>query len=179
MCEYTYSELDFISKLPTVNFDFKQFYVWQEDEYCLVGFSVIPDIKNKLTNKTVMTKEEIKAAKKKPLYLKNSPVVLLYDKSKNKKYTFVIPEGYDWDGATISKIFYRIIGSREDIRFKIASLIHDFLCENKQCVDYDRYFADKVFERLLKVADTWSFIRWLMFHSVDNYQKFCGWSEKK
>lgn len=178
MINYTYSELDFIKKLPTFHYDFKQFYVWQDDDYSLVAFSVIPDIENKLINKAVMSKDEIKAAKKKPLYLKNSPVVLLFDKGKDKKYTFAISKGYDWDGATISKVFYRIIGSREDIRFKIASLIHDFLCEHKQCVDYDRYFADKVFERLLKVADTWSFIRWIMFHSVDNFQKFCNWEKK-
>ncbi len=178
MCEYTYRELDFISKLPVTNYDFKQFYVWQDDDFSLVAFTVIPDIENKLINKAVMSKSEIKSAKKKPLYLKNSPVVLLFDKSKDKKYTFLIPEGYDWDGATISKFFYRLIGSREDIRFKIASLIHDFICENKQVVDYDRYFADKVFERLLKVADTWSFVRWLMFHSVDNFQKLCNWRKK-
>ncbi len=175
----TYNEQIFISKLPFFNYDFKQFYVWQDDDFSLVAFTVIPDIENKLINKAVMSEEEIKEAKKKPLFLKNAPVVLLFDKSKDKKYTFTIPQGYEWDGATILKFFYRVIGSREDIRFNVASLIHDFLCENKQVVDFDRYFADKVFERLLKVADTWSFIRWLMFHSVDNFQKFCGWSKKK
>ena len=150
MCDYSYSELDFISKLPKIDYDFKEFYVWQDDDYSLVGFTVIPDIENKLINKTVMSPDEIKKAKKKPLYVKNSPVVLLWNKTKNKKYTFTIPKGYDYDGATISKFFYRIIGSKEDVRFKIASLIHDVLCENKCYVDYDRYFADKVFERLLK-----------------------------
>lgn len=179
MQDLSYSELFFISRLPTCFFKNNPYFVWQNDDYCRVAFSEIPLIENKLINTIVMTKEEIAAANKKPLYVKNSFDVLLIDKKKKITRNFTIDAGYDYDGASIPKFFIRLIGSKEDIRFKIASLIHDVLCENKNIVDNDRYFADKVFERLLSVAGVGKFKRFLMFHSVDNFQKFCGWRKKK
>ncbi len=157
----------------------KSYRIWQNDKYCSVGFSEIPDIGNKEINKNVMTDAEIKRAKEKPLYLKNTIDVLLYDEKKHKRYVFSIPAGYDYDGASIARFFWRLIGSKENIEFKVAALIHDILCENHHYVDNDRYFADKVFERLLEVSDVCAFKRWMMFHSVDNFQKFCGWDDRK
>ncbi|RAI15346.1 MAG: hypothetical protein DKM22_04340 [Candidatus Melainabacteria bacterium] len=179
MCDYNYSELNFINKLPTCFYRGKEYFVWQDDEFCRVAFSEIPRIENKLINTLAMTKDEIKAAKKKPLYVENQVEVLVVDKKKKRNFVFTIKAGYDYDGASIPRFFTRLIGSKEDVRFKVASLIHDIFCENKHYVDYDRYFADKVFERLLSVADTCAFNRWLIFHSVDNYQKFCGWRNKE
>ena len=189
-------------KLPMFYYKGDKYYEWQDDEYSRIGFSAIPDIENKVINKNVMTKEEIKAAKKKPLILKNEVVVCLIGKRKraeagvtealsfrhatpfnasaarqaiNKVYTFTIPAGYDYDGASIPRFLWRFIGSKENIEFKVAALVHDVLCENHHYVDNNRYFADKVFERLLEVGDVSAFKRWLMFHSVDNFQKFQGW----
>ena len=162
-------------KLPKFFYRGNEYIAWQDDKYCRVGFSELPDIGNKEINKLVMSKEEIKGAKKKPLFLKNEITVCLIDKTKNKTYTFHIEKGYDYDGASVNRIFWRIIGSKENIEFKIAALIHDILCENHSYVDNDRYFADRVFEKLLEVSDVGHFRRWLMFHSVDNFQKFCSW----
>ena len=67
-------------------------------------------------------------------------------KKKSKTYIFIIEAGYDYDGASIPRLLWRIVGSKESIEFKIAALIHDVLCENHNYVDYDRYFADRVFE---------------------------------
>lgn len=167
--------IDCFEKLPKKVYNGIEYIIWQDDEYCQVGFSEIPDICNKEINKSVMSKEEIKQAKKKPLYVKNEVAVCLIDKGKNKYYTFTIGKGYDYDGASIHRAFWRVIGSKENIEFKIAALVHDVLCENHNFVNGDRYFADKVFERLLYVSDVGAFRRWLMFHSVDNFQKFCGW----
>lgn len=90
-------------------------------------------------------------------------------------YVFTIKAGFDFDGASINRLFWRIIGSKEDIRFKIAALIHDILCINHDYVDNDRYFSTIVFEGLLYVGGTVAIKRWVMKHSVDNYQKFCDW----
>ncbi len=165
---------NFVKKLNKVRFDNKEFIEWYSDKNLVILFSEIPEIENKIINKQVMTKSEIKKAKKKPLFCKNEVIVILIDYVKNTKYKFVIESGYDYDGATIHKFFWRLIGPKEDIRFKVASLLHDVLCENHNYVNNDRYFAGKVFERCLFVSDTCSFVRWLMFHSVDNYQKLRG-----
>lgn len=165
---------EFVDNLNRLSVKEREFIEWYSDSTLSVLFSDVPKIENKIINKNAMTKSEIKKAKKKPLFCENTVDVILSDYKKNKKYSFSISSGYDYDGASINKIFWRIIGGKEDIRFKIASLIHDILCENHHYVDNDRYFADKVFERCLFVGDTCSFIRWLMFHSVDNYQKLRG-----
>ena len=124
-----------------------------------------------------MTDEEIKQAKKKPLVLINHLNVCLIGKEIHKVYTFPIPAGYDYDGASIPRLLWRFIGSKENIEFKAAALVHDVLCENHNYVDNNRYFADKVFESMLKAGDVSAFKRWLMFHSVDNFQKIAGkWS---
>lgn len=170
--------IECFEKLPKFFYKGDEYIVWQDDMTCRVGFSEIPDIGNKEINKAVMSKDEIKKAKNKPLFVKNDVMVCLVDKCKNKTYVFTIEKGYDYDGASINRILWRVIGSKENIEFKIAALIHDKLCENHYYVNNDRYFADRVFEKLLEVGDVGDFRRWLMFHSVDNFQKFCGWNRK-
>ena len=101
-----------------------------------------------------MTKEEIKQAKKK---LKNEVTVCLVGKKINKVYTFTIPAGYDYDGASIPRFLWRFIGAKESIEFKVAALVHDVLCENHHYVDNNRYFADKhndLIERMVRVEDS-------------------------
>lgn len=128
---------------------------------------------------TILSFIEDKKLKKeivsKPLINKAELKVTLLDFKKDKRYSFVIPAGYTWDGASIPRFAWCTVGTPTDAKFLNASLIHDVLCENHHYVDNDRYFADKVFERLLYVAGVCAFNRWRMFHSVDNYQKFCGW----
>ena len=165
--------------LPKFYYKGEEFIAWQDNEFCRVGFSEIPIIQDKIINKKVMSKDEIKKAKKKPLLVVNRVKVCLIDKKKSKTYIFIIEAGYDYDGASIPRLLWRIVGSKESIEFKIAALIHDVLCENHNYVDYDRYFADRVFEKLLEVGDVGAFRRWLMFHSVDNFQKFCRWNNKE
>ncbi len=152
--------------------------VWYEDQDLKISFSLCPHIDVRYVTPS-MNKEEKEDIKKYPFINKKAFDVVLYDYKKGKEYSFKIPEEYKWDGATIPKLFWRLIGSKTDNRFLIASLIHDILCENHNYVDYDRYFADKVFERLLYVSEVTAFIRWMMFHSVDNFQKFCGWKCKQ
>lgn len=169
--------IDCFEKLPHCFYRGTEYIVWQDDKTSRVAFTQIPHIGNKLANIKAMSKEEIKAAKKKPLILENNVGVLLLDKIKGNTYSFEISKLYDYDGASIHRVFWRLIGSKENIEFKIAALVHDVLCENHYFVNGDRYFADKVFERLLYVSDVGPIRRWLMFHSVDNFQKFCKWQK--
>ncbi|MCD8179774.1 MAG: DUF1353 domain-containing protein [Tannerellaceae bacterium] len=95
----------------------------------------------------------------------------------DEKYCFLIPQGYTWDGATIPRFFWRFIGSNTSPEFLIPSMIHDVLCENHSYIDNDRYLSTLILERLLYCSGVNGFKRWMMKHSVDNFQKFKGWEK--
>lgn len=154
------------------------FVEWYNDNELAVYFDKIPCVGMRYALPS-MTDFEKKAVSRFPFINKQDLKVELYDYTKHKKYGFVIPKDYCWDGASIPRVFWRLIGSKTDSKFLIPSLIHDVLCENHRYVNNDRYFADKVFERLLYVSGVPAFNRWLMFHSVDNFQKFCNWEDNK
>ncbi len=147
---------------------------WYSDRDLGVFFSIVPDVDFRVIQPR-MTKEEIDDIAKKPFLNKKELSVILFDLKRNRRYSFTIPEGYTWDGASIPRFAWRVIGAKTDPRFLIPSMVHDVLCENHNFAGNDRYFADKVFERLLYVSGVSAFKRWAMFHSVDNFQKFQGW----
>lgn len=127
------------------------------------------------------TEEKKKEKLKKPfINIEEIGVQILYSpKGKDKTYTynFVVPANYTWDGASIPRIFWSLIGSKTSPQFIIASMIHDILCENHAYVNNDRYLSTIVLEKLCQTGGTNAFSRWLIKHSVDNYQKLRGgWS---
>lgn len=148
---------------------------WYNDGEIGIYFSITPHVDMRYPI-PYMCDEEKKEIEAKPFINLKKLEVKLVDFEENK-YKFSIPANYTWDGASIPRMFWRLIGSKTDPRFLIPSLIHDVLCENHKYVNNDRYFADRVFERLLYVSGVPAFNRWLMFHSVDNFQKFCGWNK--
>lgn len=150
---------------------------WYQDGNIGIFFDKQPVVKMRYALPSMTTLEK-NSINKFPFENKAELKVALFDARKFKKYEFTIRKNYCWDGATIPRVFWRLIGSKTEPEFLIPSMIHDVLCENHSYVNNDRYFADKVFERLLYVAGVPAFKRWLMFHSVDNFQKFCGWEKK-
>ncbi len=122
-----------------------------------------------------LTQEERKSIEKYPFINRKTLQVLLADYKKDKVYEFWIPKGYCYDGASIPKIFWRVIGSNTDNRFLIPALIHDVLCENHQYIDCDRKFSSEVFNALLEASKVNAFKRFCMKNSVNFYQRFCHW----
>ena len=151
---------------------------WYEGDYIGIQFSESPCVCMRIITPS-MTQEEKEDITRKPFLCKRELKVRLIDYDNLKTYDFKIAKGYKYDGASIPRAFWRLIGAKTDPRFLIPSLIHDVLCENHSFVNNDRYFADKVFERLLYVSGVPAFSRWLMFHSVDNFQKFKKWNKDK
>lgn len=149
---------------------------WYIDEELGIFFSAKPDIDFSYPTPKD-SKAEKKAKAKKPFRLKKTIKVVIKDYVNDETYEFIIPALYEWDGASIPWLFWRIVGAKTDSRFAIPSLIHDYLCENHQVIDHDRYLATSIFERLLYVSGVSAFKRWMMFHSVDNFQKFCKWGK--
>lgn len=147
---------------------------WCSNKFVEVFFDDIPKVSIRYILPS-MNKEEKKSIKKYPFINKKKLGVRLYDKNKNKIYQFDIPKGYCYDGATVPRFFWRIIGSNTDNKFLIAALIHDVLCENHNYIDNDRNFSTQVFNALLEASDVYPFKRFLMKNSVNFFQLFCGW----
>ena len=122
------------------------------------------------------TEQEKKSIKKYPFINKKKFEVKLFDHVKKRSYGFEIPKSYCYDGASIPRVFWRLIGSPTDNNFLIAALIHDVLCEHHDYVQNDRKFSTEVFNALLEVSDVNKLKRWMMKHSVDCFQAiFCNW----
>jgi hypothetical protein len=87
----------------------------------------------------------------------------------NRDYDFyllenviTIPKGFTWDGATIPKIFWRLIGTPFDPKFLTASLIHDYLIYK----GYDGDIRDTRFKQELLVCGVPYWKASIMKHAV-------------
>ena len=149
---------------------------WYSDNKLQICFDDIPRIGIRYILPT-LSNDEKKIIKKYPFINKKNLQVKLLDKEKNKTYEFCIPKGYCFDGASVPRFFWRVIGSNTDNKFLVAALIHDVLCENHHYVDNDRKFSSEVFNALLEASDVNPFKRFCMKNSVDFYQRFCNWEE--
>ena len=123
-----------------------------------------------------MTTEEKQAIEKYPFICKQTINVCLKDIKKNRHYNFKIRKGYCYDGASVPRLFWRVIGANTDNRFLVSALIHDVLCEHHEYVNNDRSFSTDVFNALLEGSGVGRLKRFLMKNSVAFYQTlFCCW----
>lgn len=123
-----------------------------------------------------MTREERKSIDRYPFICKKELKVCLQDLKKGKKYEFCIPKGYCYDGASIPRLFWRVIGSNTDNKFLVPALIHDVICEHHEYVNNDRSFSTEVFNALLEFSSVNCFKRFFMKNSVACFQTiFCNW----
>lgn len=149
---------------------------WYKNKDVGVYFDNMPDIRIRYAAPGA-TKKEKESIKKYPFINNKNLAVSIFDYKNNKSYEFTIPKDYCFDGASIPRIFWRIIGSKTDNTFLVAAMVHDYLCENHNLIDNNRYLSTLVFNDLLEVGGVPAFKRWIMKHSVDNFQKFCGWEK--
>lgn len=149
---------------------------WFKNKRIGVYFDTLPDIRPRVLSPAA-SEQEKRSVKKYPFISKQNLKVNVFDYKKNKRYKFTIPKDYCFDGASIPRFFWRAIGANSDPTFLVAALVHDYMCENHHVVGNDRYLSTLIFDNCLEVGGVNSFKRWLMKHSVDNYQKFCGWKK--
>lgn len=147
---------------------------WFKNDELSISFSSTPHVCVRYILPTHTTQEKL-SIKRFPFICKTELFVKLTDYKKQRSYEFVIPKSYCYDGASIPRIFWRVIGANTDNSFLIPALIHDVLCENHNYIDNDREFSTKVFNALLEVSEVGKFKRFLMKNSVNFYQRFCGW----
>ena len=79
-----------------------------------------------------------------------------------------IPTGYRFDGASIPRLAWSIIGAPFDPQYCLAACIHDWYCEHSHEIgDYQaRVIGDAVFFALLKKAGVPHWRRVLMYMAV-------------
>lgn len=147
---------------------------WYSNKFVCIFFDNIPRVAIRYILPSSL-KEQKKSIKKYPFINKKLLKVKLTDIKKDKTYSFEIPKYYCYDGASVPRFFWRIIGANTDNKFLIAALVHDVLCENHHYVNNDRKFSTQVFNALLEASDVFPIKRFFMKHSVDFYQKFCDW----
>ena len=147
---------------------------WYSNKYAGIFFESVPRVGIRYVQ-PVMPVEIKKSIKKYPFINRKPLKVKLIDYKKDKTYFFEIPKNYCFDGASVPRFFWRVIGPNTDNKFLIAALIHDVLCENHHYVNNDRNFSTQVFNALLEASDVAPFRRFCMKNSVDFYQRFCNW----
>lgn len=72
--------------------------------------------------------------KKKPFVLLNNVYYLSGDYKNLESYGIRINKGYNWDGASIPRFLWRVVGSQYNPEFLPASMVHDWLTENKDFI---------------------------------------------
>lgn len=114
--------------------------------------------------------EQIKA---KPFILKrNLHVLITYE---GKDYEFVIPRGYCHDGASIPPFAWLLIGQKTEPRLKLASCVHDYMCEHHVIIGSNRELSTDIFITLCEVFGKFNKIkRSLMKTFINLYQKLFG-----
>jgi len=146
---------------------------WYSKNNLTICFDVVPDADIRFVLPE-MSDEQIKDINDYPFILNNDLECNI--NYKNVLYKFEIKAEFTWDGATIPRFAWFLVGSKTDNHFLIASFIHDVLCKNHKYVSYNRCLSTKIFCALLEVAKVNPIIIFLMFQVVDNYQKLC-WLE--
>ena len=148
-------------------------YCWYKNKTAGIFFDILPSISMRYSIPS-MTLEEKKSVERYPFICKKELKVVLQDYKKNKIYEFKIPKGYCFDGATIPRVFWRLIGSNTDNKFLVPALIHDVLCEHHSYIDNDKSFSTNVFNALLESSGISPWKRFCMKNSVACFQTVCG-----
>ena len=145
---------------------------WYKDKELQILFSTKPRLIMRYALPDDSKKDKVRKNKYPFMNIQELQVGIKY---KDKYYSFTIPKNYTYDGATIPRIFWRIIGSKTQPEFLIPSLIHDYMCENHDCVGNDRNLSSKIFKALLLESGVGKIKANTMYFFVDNYQKLLKW----
>ncbi len=145
-----------------------------------ICFDKIPQVCVRIINDGE-PEEIIKQKKKYPFELNNTVQVTIF--TDIRIFAFCISKGYAWNGADIPRFFWRVIGSRTDNDFLIASMLHDYMLEfksymmkeilkNEISVNEYRRLTSLIFREKIKNQGTCVIKANIMAWCVDVYQKY-------
>lgn len=150
-----------------------------------ISFSEVPDVRIRIIQKQDLD-AVIENKKKYPFELHNSISVTIT--TTKRVFSFNLYNGYVWNGADIPRFLWRLIGSRTDNDFLIASMLHDYLLEfktyimqqvlkNELSVKEYRRLTSLIFRHIIKEQGTNVIKANIMSYCVDVFQmfNFKGW----
>jgi hypothetical protein len=114
-------------------------------------------------------KEKQKAAEYPFINCSNLKVRITYH---GQQYEFHVPKGFRWDGATIPWFVWWIVGSKTENRYRLPSMIHDYMCNNKYVVNFNRKLSSDVFRALLRANAVAKWRIGVMYFFVELCQKY-------
>lgn len=103
----------------------------KKEQVLFIDIEPSPDVKIRVINDndTIETKQ---AKIQYPFELFNTIKVSVV--TNKRDFSFNIYNGYTWNGADIPRFLWRLIGSRTDNDYLIASMIHDYLLQFKKFI---------------------------------------------
>jgi hypothetical protein len=145
-----------------------------------IKFNEVPDARIRVIQDS--DTNEIKKQKLDyPFELFNTVTVTI--KTTFREFSFDIYNGYYWNGADIPRFLWRIVGSRTDNQFLIASMLHDYILQfrkymlkevlhNMITVSEYRRLTSLIFREKLKAQGTNTIKANIMSWCVDVYQHY-------
>ena len=85
-------------------------------------------------------------------------------------YRIDIPQNYHYDGATIFRLLWRLIGHPLTPQFQLGAVFHDYICQNPNLVDNDRKLSSEILYYLLINRNVHKLLAKIMYFFVELYQ---------
>jgi len=96
--------------------------------------------------------------------LPNGKAILLTDFSyENEKIKVTAKAGFEFDGASIPKFFWRAVGHPFSFKLLRPAVIHD-ICYATEC--FEREYSDDLFEEMLDFAGVSELVENSMYYAV-------------
>lgn len=151
-----------------------------EEKVDFIYLSEVPDVRIRIIKDTD-TEPTIQSKIKYPFELFNTITVTV--KTNIRLFEFDVYNGYTWNGADIPRFLWRIVGSRTDNQFLVASMIHDYLLqfkkymikevlEDKITIDEYRYLTSIIFREKLYKSGVSTVKANIMSWCVDVFQHY-------
>ncbi len=116
--------------------------------------------------------------KDKPFYMLNSIIVIVSYAASKRKY-LKIQECFTSDGCTLWKIFWFILGCPHKPEYIPASIIHDWIVEHPETVNYNRKFSSQIFKTVLLKTGVNPVKAQIMYLAVEFWQSLTNIWRKK
>lgn len=113
-----------------------------------------------------------------PFYLLNSIIVIVSYADTKRKY-LRIQESFTSDGCTLWKIFWLIFGCPHKPEYLPASIIHDWILEHPETVNYNRKFSSQIFKTVLLKTGVNPVKAQIMYLAVEFWQSLTNIWRKK